>query len=96
MTSYGTKPLPRGVCDLLGAIVEALDVPIADRWEDREQQRMLLATRAAMVSGYLTGPAAGAPTSPPARLAEGLRELMAKYPVTYTPYQRPDETGAET
>lgn len=89
-----TDSIPRQeVAELLAAIVEALHVPIADRWEDRGEADRLRGARMAYVRGVLRS-AAGGITSPSAveSAATALRVHLPKHcPVTYTPYV-PDPT----
>ncbi|MEU3340661.1 hypothetical protein [Streptomyces sp. NPDC006668] len=81
-TTVGALPAP--VCDLLAAIVDALDVPLADRPADDKLRANLLSLRAAdtrviaellLTHGDIT------------RSTARLREWTAQHPVTYSTWQ---------
>lgn len=85
--------LPAAVTDLLAAIRDALDVPLADRPLDDQQRAELLTRRAAdtrvVVELLLTH---GDITRSTARL----REWTAEHPVTYPTWQaRVEQAAAE-
>ncbi|WP_183091505.1 hypothetical protein [Streptomyces radicis] len=84
-------PLPADVRALLTALIEALDVPLsADPGDDGRAVEGLLRSRAAWLSGYLSGAAQGGETLPLERLATGVRDVIEHFPVTYTPYESPE------
>lgn len=85
--------LPRPVSDLLAAIRDALDVPLADRPVDDAARAELLTRRASdtrvVVELLLTH-------GDIARSAERLREWTAEHPVTYPTWQaRTEQATAE-
>ncbi|MFI5755645.1 hypothetical protein [Streptomyces sp. NPDC051569] len=79
------QPLTPAVRDLLAAITEVLDVPMAAKWDDRDKELMLRASRAACLRGYLGGIVRIGQVAD--WQAEGIREFVAELPVTYTPYR---------
>ncbi|MFE7446835.1 hypothetical protein ACFU7X_41005 [Streptomyces chartreusis] len=76
--------LPPAVTELLAAIVEALDVPIADRPADDKQRAELLTQRASDARVLLSSLLAHGDV---ARAARRLREWTAEHPVTFPTWQ---------
>lgn len=81
-----TDPIPRpALAELLTAICDALDVPLADDHKDHQQALDLLRTRSCYVRGAIGRLASGAPGYVDATTA-AVREAINEYPVTYAPY----------
>lgn len=95
MTAVADTHLPDGLAELLTVIAGALDVPIDAGHRGRHHD--LLRNRTLLIRGYLASLLENASTS---RLtlrgqADGIRQMIARYPVTYTTYQREEDTGGE-
>ena len=84
--------LPGPLVELLGAVVEALDVPIADRPADDKQRAELLTVRAADTRVILELLLAHGDI---AHSAMRLREWTAEHPVTYPTWQARTEQAAD-
>lgn len=79
--------IPEPVRDLLAAIVEALDVPLADQAADDDTASRLMRERASNAR-IIAGSALTSPSlSDIARAAGQLCGWTADSPVTYRPYQ---------
>lgn len=76
--------LPPAVAEVLAAVVEALDVPIADRPADDQQRAELLNLRASDARVLLTSLLTHGDL---ARAARRLREWTAEHPVSYPTWQ---------
>lgn len=90
------QTLPEPVRDLLAAIVEALDVPLADRLADDDTANRLMRERASNAR-IIAGSALTSPDlSDVKRAAEQLLGWTADSPVTYTSWQaRTKQAAAE-
>ncbi|MFD7224815.1 hypothetical protein ACFV9P_28005 [Streptomyces sp. NPDC059892] len=80
------------VLDLLASVTEMLDVPTPDNLRDEGTYYRLLASRAAMLRGYL-GSMVECQHEPTFH-ADGIREMTADLPVTYTPYASTEDVEA--
>lgn len=76
--------LPEDVRQLLQAVVDALDVPLADRIEDDTTRALLLSQRASdariVIASVLNGNQVAPATA-------HLREWTAQHPITFTSWQ---------
>lgn len=70
--------------DLLAAIVDHLDVPLPDDYDDNLKYRCLLESRAAQLRGYLKGMVEE--QHEPTFHVDGIRDMTASLPITYVPY----------
>lgn len=86
----GTPPLSP-LHDLLAAIIETLTIPQAAHRRDEPTAHRLLVDRAAQLRGYLRGMVQG--RDEPDIHADGIRDLTAELPVTYTPWVNPDASS---
>ncbi|MEV6420615.1 hypothetical protein [Streptomyces sp. NPDC051662] len=70
------------------------EVTRSDDLRDEGTYHRLLASRAAMLRGYLGSMVEG--RHEPTFHADGIRNMIADLPVTYTPYARPEDGEGTT